>query len=98
MVMYMRGLGVLLCALGLIGTVLCWNGAVNDEVYFRALKGVERYPANVLYQTEFKMAQPRHMLLLAGASTSAPLGFVLGSLCLGMGSVLVSMRSGLAKA
>jgi hypothetical protein len=88
MAIYMRGLGSLLVVLGLVGTVFCWRAASEDEAYFRAAKGLEKYPNNVLYQTEFKMAEPRHMLLLGGAAASAPTGVVLGSICLGIASLL----------
>lgn len=88
MVAYLRFLGGLLVALGIAGSLYAWRGAVDDEAYYRALKGLEKYPGNVLYQTEFKMAEPRHMLLLGGAFAAAPGGIVLGSLCLGMASLL----------
>jgi hypothetical protein len=42
----------------------------------------------VLYTTELKIAEPRHMLLIAGAFASAPIGFILGSICIGIGAVL----------
>lgn len=89
MVGYLRILGALLVAGGIAGSLVCARAAANDEAYFRALKGLEKYPANVLYQTEFKMAEPRHMILLAGAWASAPTGLVFGSLCLGLASLLV---------
>lgn len=92
MVWYMRVLGVALVLLGLAGSVACWRAAASDEEYFRALKAMEKYPGNVLYTTEFKMVEPRHMLQLAGAGAFAPLGVVLGSLCLGTGSVLAALR------
>ena len=92
MVLYMRALGGLLVALGIAGSVLCWRGVASDEAYYRALKGVQKYPGNVLYQTEFKMAEPRHMLLLGGAFSSAPSGLVLGSICLGLASLLSRSR------
>ena len=88
MAAYMRILGLTLVLLGAAGSFTAWRGAANDEAYFRALKGMEKYPGNVLYQTEFKMAEPRHMLLLGAAFASAPAGLVLGSLCLGLGSLL----------
>ena len=88
MVMYMRLLGSALIALGIAGSVFCWRGAVGDDAYYRALKGLEKYPNNVLYQTEFKMAEPRHMLLLGGAFGCGPAGLVLGSLSLGIGAIL----------
>ncbi|MFT4572392.1 MAG: hypothetical protein ACI91F_003294, partial [Candidatus Binatia bacterium] len=87
---YMRILGSLLIVLGLAGSWTAWQGANADEVYFRALKGLEKYPGNILYHTEFKMAEPRHMLLLGGAWASAPGGVVLGSICLGVASILAS--------
>lgn len=88
MVAYMRFLGGFLIALGVAGSLYAWRAASDDEAYFQALRGVEKYPSNVLYQTEFKMAEPRHMLLLGGAYSAAPGGLVLGSLCFGLASVL----------
>ena len=37
---------------------------------------------------EFKMAEPRHMLMIAGAFASAPIGLILGSICIGIGALL----------
>jgi hypothetical protein len=84
----MRILGALLVVLGIAGSAFCWRGVGNDEAYYRALRGLEKYPNNVLYQTEFKMAEPRHMLLLGGAFGAAPTGLVLGSLSLGIAAIL----------
>jgi len=81
----------MLTVFGIVGSVFCWRAAANDEAYFRALKGLDKYPGNVLYQTEFKMAEPRHMLLLAGAYGSASAGIVFGGICLGLGSVLARL-------
>ena len=88
MALYMRALGSLLVVLGIVGTILCGRSASTDEAYYRALKGMEKYPGNVLFQTELKMAEPRHMLLLAGAYGGVASGLVLGSLCLGVGALL----------
>jgi len=81
-------LGSLLCVLGIAGSVWCSMGVVGDEAYYSAAKALEKYPGNVLYTTEFKMAEPRHMLLIAGAAASAPIGLILGALCIGLASVL----------
>jgi hypothetical protein len=89
----MRTLGSFLIVLGIVGTILCGRGVSADEAYYRALKGMEKYPGNVLFQTEFKMAEPRHMLLLAGTYSSAAVGIVLGSLCLGIGGLLARPRA-----
>lgn len=91
MARYLQLMGSVLCILGLVGSLYCMAAANSDEAYFSAAKALEKYPGNVLYTTEFKMAEPRHMLLLAGASASAPLGLILGSLCLGLASVLRRM-------
>jgi hypothetical protein len=77
--------------LGIVATWVCWQGVGADEAYYKALSGVEKHPGNVLYMSELKMAEPRHMLLLAGAWSAAPLGLVLGSICIGIG-VLASRR------
>ena len=69
---YMKALGLVLVVLGMAGSIYCWRAAASDEVYFRALRGYERYPGNVLYLQELKMAEPRHMLLLGGAWSAAP--------------------------
>jgi hypothetical protein len=88
MAAYMRILGSALLVLGIAGSVLCWRAASEDEAYFKAVRGLEKYPNNVLFQTEFKMAEPRHMLLLGGMAAAAPSGVVLGSLCLGIAALL----------
>jgi hypothetical protein len=92
MATYMRVLGLALIALGFAGTILCWRGVTADDAYYRAVKGMEKYPNNVLYQTELKMAEPRHMLLLAGAYGGVAAGVVLGSICLGVGTLLARPR------
>lgn len=92
MALYMRALGSLLIALGIIGSISCWRGVAGDDAYYRALKGLEKYPANVLFQTEFKMAEPRHMLLLAGGYGAPAGGLVFGSMCLGIGALLARPR------
>ena len=88
MAKYLRGLGLLLCTLGVVGSVWCTIGVFADKDYYDAAKALEKYPNNVLYTTELKMAEPRHMLLSAGAFASAPLGLILGSICIGLGAVL----------
>jgi len=93
MAAYMRVLGGFLVVLGLMGSLYAWRAASADEAYFQALRGLEKYPSNVLYQTELKMAEPRHMLLLGGAYSAAPVGLVLGSLCLGLASVLARQKA-----
>jgi hypothetical protein len=85
---YLRVLGWSLCALGIAGTVWCTAAMLSDEVYYDAAKAMDKYPGNVLYKTEFKMAEPRHMLLTAGASAAAPVGLILGSICLGISALL----------
>ncbi len=87
---YMKALGLLLVVLGMAGSLYCWRAAAGDEAYFRALRGYERYPGNVLYLQELKMAEPRHMLLLAGAWASAPAGLVGGSLCVALSGLLAA--------
>lgn len=88
MARYLHGLGSLLCILGIAGSVWCTVGVFGDSDYYDAAKALEKYPGNVLYTTEFKMAEPRHMLLTAGAAASAPLGLILGSICIGISALL----------
>jgi hypothetical protein len=92
MARYLRLLGQLLCVLGVVGTLWCGVGVLGDDVYYDAAKAMDKYPGNVLYKTEFKMAEPRHMLLVAGAFASAPVGVILGSICLGISAMLVRER------
>ena len=88
MARYLRILGSLLCVIGIAGTVWCTVAMLGDETYYDAARAMDKYPGNVLYKTEFKMAEPRHMLLVAGASAAAPLGVILGSICLGISALL----------
>jgi len=89
---YMRALGWVLVVTGLAASVACWRGVSDDEAYYKALKGLSKYPNNVLYVTDLKLAEPRHMLLLAGAYGFGAVGLVLGSMCLALGT-LVSRSS-----
>ena len=93
MARYLLVMGCLLCVIGVAGSVWCSVGFVGDEAYYEAARAMEKYPGNVLYTTEFKMAEPRHMLLAAGAAASAPVGLILGSICIGIGVVLRRMGS-----
>jgi hypothetical protein len=85
---YLKILGLVLIGCGIGGSIYFGVQAGADEAYFRAARALEKYPNNVLYQTEFKMAEPRHMLLLMGMWAAAPAGVVLGSLCLGLSTLL----------
>ena len=91
MASYLKGLGLLLCVLGVLGTLYCGYGVFTDEDYYRAARAMEKYPNNVLYTTELKMAEPRHMLLLTGAWASAPIGIILGSICIGISAILARL-------
>jgi hypothetical protein len=82
-----------LCVLGVAGTIVCAIGVLGDEAYYDAARALEKYPGNVLYTTEFKMAEPHHMLLVAGAWASAPIGLILGSICLGISAILRDLAS-----
>lgn len=94
MIRYLVRLGWLLCILGVVGSVWCGIALVGDEAYYDAAKAMEKYPGNVLYTTEFKMAEPRHMLLAAGAAASAPAGVILGSICIGIAAILRRLENG----
>lgn len=94
MSLYLKVLGVVLIMLGAAGSALCLQALNADDAYYRAALALEKYPGNVLYTTEFKMAEPRHMLLLAGAAASGPLGLILGSICAGIGALAARLDSG----
>jgi len=85
---------MVLCVLGVLGTLYCGWGVWTDEVYYRAALAMEKYPNNVLYTTELKMAEPRHMLLLTGTFASAPIGIILGSICMGIAAILRDLAGG----
>jgi hypothetical protein len=85
---YLHRFGQALCILGVAGTIWCGIGMFTDETYYDAARAMDKYPGNVLYKTEFKMAEPRHMLLTAGTAGSAPVGIILGSICLGIAAIL----------
>ena len=85
---YLRVLGTLLIALGITGSAYLGYAAWTNDDYYAKVRALEKYSTNVLYQTEFKMAEPRQMLLVAGAFSSAPLGIVFGTLCLGLSEVI----------
>ena len=93
MALYMRVLGWVVLVAGLAASIACWRGVYGDDAYYQALKGLSKYPNNVLYITDLKMAEPRHMLLLAGAYGLGTAGVVFGSVCLSLGSLLARSRT-----
>jgi len=92
MATYLRLLGVCLLAAGLAGSVICWRGVRGDDAYYQAAKALEKYPGNILYTNELRMAEPKHLLLVTGTYAGATLGIVLGSICMGLASVLARQR------
>ncbi len=72
-----------ICASGYLG-----YAAWTNEDYYAKVRALAKYPTHVLYLTEFKLAEPRQMLLVAGAYAAAPVGIVFGSLCLGLAVVI----------
>jgi len=92
MATYMRVLGWSLIVAGFVASVVCWRGVNGDDAYYQALKGLSKYPNNVLYVTDLKLAEPRHMLLLAGTYGFGTTGLVLGSMCVALGSLAARSR------
>jgi len=85
---YLKALGWSVIVVGFAASLACWRGVAADEAYYKALKGLSKYPGNVLYVTDLKLAEPRHMLLLGGAFGFVTAGLVFGSMCLGLGTLL----------
>ena len=88
MVRYLNLLGSLLIVAGIGASAYLGYAAWTNEEYYAKMRALAKYPTNVLYVTEFKMAEPRQMLLVAGAFAAAPAGIVFGSLCLGLAGVI----------
>ena len=57
MARYLKSLGSFLCLLGLVGSAWCAVAVFGDTVYYDAAKAFEKYPGNVLYQTEFNQLE-----------------------------------------
>ena len=89
---YLELLGILLIVSGIGASAAFGYAAWKNDDYYAKLRALEKYPNNVLYQTELKMAEPRHMALLAGAFSAAPGGIVFGSLCLGVAAAIGRSR------
>ena len=92
MVRYLNVLGSFLIVAGIVGSAYLGYAAWTNDDYYAKVRALAKYPTNVLYQTEFKMAEPRQMLLIAGAFGAAPAGLVFGSLCLGLAGVIARDR------
>ena len=88
MARYLNLLGSLLIVAGIGASAYLGYAAWTNDDYYAKVRALEKYPTHVLYQTEFKMAEPRQMLLVAGAFGAAPAGIVFGSLCLGLAGVI----------
>lgn len=87
MASYLKTMAVIVGAFGL----LCGFGfayqVVADEEYALKKLARERNPGNILFETEFRMSEGRHIFLLYSATGGFLIAFVGGSLLWGLGAL-----------
>lgn len=85
---YMRVLGIVFLAAGLLVCVLATRATLGDEAYYRTARALERHEDHILYQAEYQAAAARHTAYIVTAVVSG-VGGVLGSaILLGLAAIL----------
>ncbi len=88
MSVWLRGLGMMVLALGIAsGTTAGWF-FLRDAGYAEAAAAYARHPGHPLFQADYYLAAGRHWGLLALSAAGWLFGLVGGSLLLGVGQVL----------
>jgi hypothetical protein len=87
MAIYLRVAGALVVALSVLCGAAFIREARGDEAYHRAKMMRERNAGNVLFESEFRVAEARHVFIIYSAVGCFLTALVGGSLLWGLGSL-----------
>jgi len=87
MAVYLKSLGALVAVLGILMGFGFMRRALGDEAYERAAKIRERNPGNVLFESEYRMAEARRVFLVYSAASCFLTAVIGGSLLWGVGAL-----------
>lgn len=87
MAVYLKSVAAVLALVGVLAGLRFASLAVGDEAFRRAALAKERNPGNILFESEYRVAQAGHLFLVYSAVGSFLIALVGGSLLWGLGSL-----------
>jgi hypothetical protein len=91
---WLRGLGIVLLAVGLGAAVWAGQMVAGDVAFAEAAAAYARHPGHPLFQADYYVAGVRYYGMLALVVGGLLVGLVGGSLLLGLGAVLRRLDRG----
>jgi hypothetical protein len=85
MAAYLKSVAVLIILLGVLFGMAFVKRAVEDEAYHRATLARERNAGNVLFESEYRVAEAGHVFLIYSAVGCFLIAVIGGSLLWGVG-------------
>lgn len=87
MAVYLKSVGALIALLGVVLGAVFVSRAVEDQAFYKAALARERNPGNVLFESEYRMAEAEHVFLLYSAVGCFLVAAIGGSLLWGLGAL-----------
>jgi hypothetical protein len=87
MAVYLKSVAGLVALLGVLVGARFASWAAHDEAFRRAALAKERNAGNILFESEFRIAQAGHLFLIYSAVGSFLIAVIGGSLLWGVGSL-----------
>ena len=87
MAVYLKTVGAVVLVAGLLMGVGFVQRALGDEEYRRVALMRERNPGNVLFESEYRVAEARRIFVFYSAAGSFLIAVIGGSLLWGLGSL-----------
>ena len=84
---YLKAVAVVVALAGLLSGARFVTLIRNDEAFARAAMMKERNAGNILFESEFRVAEAAHIFLLYSAVSSFLIALIGGSLLWGLGSL-----------
>jgi hypothetical protein len=85
MAVYLRSVAVLVALLGALTGARFTSMVVNDDAFQKALLMKERNAGNILFESEYRVAEAGHVFLIYSAIGSFLTALIGGSLLWGLG-------------
>lgn len=87
MAAYLKAVAVIVALAGLLAGVRFVTLVKNDEAFARAAMMKERNAGNILFESEYRVAEAAHIFLVYSAVSSFLIALIGGSLLWGLGAL-----------
>ncbi len=87
MAAYLKSMGALIAFLGVLFGAAFIHRSIEDEAFHKAALARDRNPGNVLFESEYRMAEAKHVFLIYSAVGCFLVAAIGGSLLWGLGAL-----------